>query len=623
MCGIAGFIDPSLSAEEGAAHLQRMLDLLAHRGPDGAGTYVAPGLGLGMRRLSIIDLEGGSQPIWNENESIGVVFNGEIYNYLELRRELIAGGHEFRTHTDTEVLVHLYEQLGDAMFAKLRGMFAFALLDTNQNRLLLARDHFGQKPLYYASNGERLAFASELKSLFTLPWVDRDRDPEAFLDYVSWLSLPSPRTHFRHIRKLPAGCFLSVPLRGLQSFEPHRYWRYELDEVPDLTALEPAVEELDACLRDSVKVHLRADVPVGVLLSSGLDSRVVTTYAQELQEGKMQTFSVGFGGPDSEAQGAAITAREIGAKHHGLELTSDDLLHNIERIAWHLDEPVGDPAAFAVLKVCEFARGHVKVLLSGEGSDELFAGYDARYLGIMATLKRSEKLRRFAPLVPAADPASRPSRWQRLGIRTHHTRASEAVTLRIEGLPGDVRRLHGLTADQLRRLRRRADTIAESVYRPQRDVLSELLALDLDWQLAESLLQKADKMSMGASIELRTPILDVRVAALAARMSSSLKLPPAGPGKLVLRHCLSRKIHEPLDRPKRGFPVPLRDWFQGPLREPLEAALFASDSACLAQLDRTLLRAAWDDFQAGTWDGAHTLYALWIYEVWQRKFALS
>src|SRR5580692_522149 len=223
MCGIAGFIDPSLSAEDASGHLQRMLDLIAHRGPDGAGTHVVPGLGLGMRRLSIIDLEGGWQPIWNENESIGVVFNGEIYNYLELRRELIAGGHEFRTHTDTEVLVHLYEQLGEAMFAKLRGMFAFALLDTNRNRLLIARDHFGQKPLYYTHRGDRLAFASELKSLLALPWVDRDRDPDAFLDYASWLSLPAPRTHFRHIAKLSAGSYLSLPLEGEQHPEPHRY----------------------------------------------------------------------------------------------------------------------------------------------------------------------------------------------------------------------------------------------------------------------------------------------------------------------------------------------------------------------------------------------------------------
>jgi len=396
-----------------------------------------------------------------------------------------------------------------------------------------------------------------------------------------------------------------------------------LDAEPDLTVLEPAVEELDAVLRDSVKVHLRADVPVGVLLSSGLDSRTVVTYAQELQEGRMQTFTVGFGGPDSETQGAAATAREIQSKHHTLELTSDDFLHSLDRIAWHLDEPVGDPAAFAVLKVCELARGHVKVLLSGEGSDELFAGYNTRYLGMLSALQRSEKLRRFATVLPAADPAGKPSRWQRLGLRAHQSRASEAVSLRLEGFPGDVRHPHGLTADQLRRLHRRTDTIAGSAYRSQRDMLSELQMLDINWQLAESLLQKADKMSMGASIELRTPILDLRVAELAARIASPLKLPPGGPGKLVLRHCLARKLREPIDRPKRGFPVPLRDWFTGPLREPLEAVLFAKDSACLEYLDRPLLRAAWDDFQAGAWDGAHTLYALWIYEVWRRKFALS
>jgi asparagine synthase (glutamine-hydrolysing) len=242
---------------------------------------------------------------------------------------------------------------------------------------------------------------------------------------------------------------------------------------------------------------------------------------------------------------------------------------------------------------------------------------------MMATLNRSDKMRRFAPILPDADPAGRPSRWQRLGLRAHQSRASEAVTLRLEGLPGDVRRMRGLTPDQLRRLRARAKVLADSVYRPQRDVLHELLALDLNWQLAESLLQKADKMSMGASIELRTPILDVRIAELAARIATPLKLPAQGPGKLVLRHCLARKLNEPLNRPKMGFPVPLREWFTGPLREPLESAIFAKDAACLQYLDRGLLRAAWDDFQAGHWDGAPTLYALWIYEVWHRKFLPS
>jgi len=621
MCGIAGLFDPSSSAETLGAHLQRMLDLIVHRGPDGAGTHVAPGLALGMRRLSIIDLEGGWQPIWNENETIGVVFNGEIYNYLELRRELIAGGHEFRTHTDTEVLVHLYEQLGDAMFAKLRGMFAFALLDTNRNRVLIARDHFGQKPLYYTQEGARFAFGSELKSLLTLPWVDRGLDPEAFLDYVTWLSLPAPRTHFRRIRKLPAGCFLAIDLGKAEPVVPQRYWRYELDDVPDLTALEPAAEELDAVLNDSVKLHLRADVPVGVLLSSGLDSRTVVAYAQAIKEGGMQTFTVGFGGPDSETQGAAQTAREIGSQHHALELTDADFIGSIERIAWHLDEPVGDPAAFAVLKVCELARQHVKVLLSGEGSDELFAGYDHRYLGMLTTLQRSDKLRRWAPVLPTPDPAGTPSRWQRLGARAHHTRGSEAVTLRIEGFPGDVRHPRGLTPDQLRHVHARAGIIASEVYRPQRDTLCELQSLDLDWQLAESLLQKADKMSMGASIELRTPLLDLRVAEFAARLATPLKLPPTGPGKLVLRHCLARKIKEPIDRPKKGFPVPLREWFTGPLRPALEGALFASDAACLQHLDRGLLQSAWQDFLGGTWEGARTLYALWLYEVWAKKIA--
>jgi asparagine synthase (glutamine-hydrolysing) len=619
MCGIAGLIDPSCSSEEIRAHLQAMLDLIAHRGPDGAGTHVAPGLGLGMRRLSIIDLEGGWQPIWNEDETIGVVFNGEIYNYVELRRDLLAAGHAFRTHSDTEVLVHLYEQHGGAMLQKLRGMFAFALLDTNHNRLFLARDHFGQKPFYYSGAGGRFAFASELKSLLALPWVSRQPDGDAFLDYVSWFSLPAPRTHFRGIKKLPAGCCLTLPLDGAPLPEPRRYWHYELDDVPDLTALEPAVEELDATLRESIKLHLRADVPVGVLLSSGLDSRTVAAYAQDVQEGRMQTFTVGFGGPDSETQGAAETAREIESTHHALELGHQDFLQSLERVAWHLDEPVGDPAAFAVLQVCELARGHVKVLLSGEGSDELLGGYDARYLGMLATLQRSDKLRRFASVLPVSDPAGAPSRWQRLSARAHHTRGSEAVTLRLEGFPGDVRQPRGLTPEQLRRVRDRAGAIAKEVYRPQRDTLSELLTLDLDWQLAESLLQKADKMSMGASIELRTPLLDLRVAELAARMPSALKLPPTGPGKLVLRHCLARKLREPLNRPKRGFPVPLRAWFTGPLREPLEAALFASNAACLAHLDRARLRSAWDDFLAGTWDGARTLYALWLYEVWSAR----
>jgi asparagine synthase (glutamine-hydrolysing) len=373
-------------------------------------------------------------------------------------------------------------------------MFGFAILDTRHRRVLLARDHFGQKPLYYTRGAEgRFAFASELKCLLALPWVDRTHDPEAFLDYVSWLSLPSPRTHFTHIHKLAAGSLLSLPLDGSSTAEPRKYWSYSLHSEPDLTDLDSAVAELDRTLKDSVQMHLRADVPIGVLLSSGLDSRTVVAYAQELQGGKVQTFTVGFGSEDSELQGAAETAREIHSEHHALELTSADFTQDLEKVAWHLDEPVGDPAAFAVLRVCQLARGHVKVLLSGEGSDELFGGYDVRYHGMLATLNRSDKLRRFAPVLPNPSGAGTPARWQRLLDRVHRTRASEALSLRIEGLPGNVLSPRGLTRAQLGRLRERTGTLSKQACRPQRDTLSELLTLDLDWQLAESLLQKADK----------------------------------------------------------------------------------------------------------------------------------
>jgi len=618
MCGIAGIADRSEPDPGGT--LGRMLARIIHRGPDGQGTHVsmADGLAIGMRRLSIIDLEGGSQPIWNEDHTIAVVFNGEIYNYLELRQELEAKGHVFRTYSDTEVLVHLYEEDSAPMFARLRGMFAFCILDQPRRRLFIARDHFGQKPLYYTTAGDRFAFGSELKCLLTLPWVSREFDPEAFPDYASWLSLPSPRSHFRHVRKLPAGSTLELSLDAPAQPKVRRCWNYDLRTAATLNGESAAVEALDRTLRESIRVHLRADVPVGVLLSSGLDSRTVTAYAQDLQRGNMQTFTVGFGEGDSEQAGAAATAKEIGSRHHELELSADDLSDSIERIAWHLDEPIGDPAAFAVLKVCELARDHVKVLLSGEGSDELFGGYEHRYAGMLTTLARTARLRLFAPFLPKPRSFAGASRFGRLRARAHRSTAIEALALRVEGLPGDVRHPRGLDHAQLERLQQRVEALAGPAWTPQRDTLSSLLTLDLEWQLAESLLQKADKMSMGASIELRTPILDTEVAKVAALIPSSLKLPPGGPGKYILRKVLARKLREPMNRPKLGFPVPLRQWFAGPLHDRVRDELFAADSAVCAQLDRTLLTAAWEDTVAGRWDGGRTFYSLWLYEVWRR-----
>jgi asparagine synthase (glutamine-hydrolysing) len=353
-----------------------------------------------------------------------------------------------------------------------------------------------------------------------------------------------------------------------------------------------------------------------VLLSSGLDSRTILSYIQTLRCSTTQTFSVGFGDADSELIGAAKTARELGTQHHELVLTASDLAENLDRVVKLLDEPIGDPACFAVLRLCEFARNHVKVLLSGEGSDEIFAGYEDRYRGMLATMDRTRVFRRFAIFLPSARAHASTVRWERFLARAQSSEASEAITLRVEGLPGDVRSPRGLTSSQLEALLLHSSSIADAVFRRQRDNLSSLLALDIDWQLAESLLQKADKMSMGASIELRTPILDIEVAKVAGRIPSSLKLPQDGPGKYVLRKLLSRKLNEPMGRPKKGFPVPVREWLMGPLREQIEDELFAAGSFVAAHLDRTLLRAAWDDFIAG-WDGGRIFFALWLYERWR------
>ncbi len=616
MCGIAGFVDRA--EPDAGAQLRRMLGLIVHRGPDGEGTHIesALGLAMGMRRLSIIDIEGGTQPIWNEDASIGVVFNGEIYNYVELRRELEGKGHIFRTHSDTEVLVHLYEELGAKMTERLRGMFAFCIFDRANRSLLLARDHFGQKPLYYTEHGGRFAFASELKCLLALPWVCRDLRGDVFLTFAAWLSLPDGGTHFSAIQKVQPGQVLRLPLDGQSGIKEVANWSYDLSAEPDLTKLDDATDALDKALRESVQVHLHADVPVGVLLSSGLDSRTVAAYAQELQGGAMQTFTVGFGSEDSEQSGAAQTAREIGSTHHTLELTARDFSESIGRIAWHLDEPIGDPACFAVMRVCEMARGHVKVLLSGEGSDELFGGYDGRYSGMLSTMERTQRLRWLAPFLPRGCFASK-SRGHRFFARAHSTYEGEIATLRMEGLPGNITQPRGLTADQLGKLSTHATDISEVIFHKQRDALSDLLCWDIRWQLAESLLQKADKMSMAASIELRTPLLDIEVAKIAARIPSSLKLPQGGPGKFALRKTLAKKLNEDLTRPKKGFPVPLNSWFAGPLREQVEASLFSASSTVCSMLDHTLLRSAWNDLITGRWDGGRIIFSLWLYETWR------
>lgn len=627
MCGIAGFIDRGIPPAGAQAGLGAMLSTLVHRGPDGEGIFhdAGTGLSMGMRRLSIIDLDGGWQPVHNEDRTVSVVFNGEIYNYVELTAELKARGHVFKTHSDTEVLVHLYEEMGEKMVDRLRGMFAFALFDAKNAKLFLARDPFGQKPLYWTSDGRgRVAFASETKALLALPWVDSALSEESFLDFVSWLSLPAPATHFKRIFSFPPGTCAMLELAGdgpARGLRPATYWRQETLGVELLQTEKEALELLHQAMDASVKIHLRADVPMGILLSGGLDSRLVTAYARIHHEGVLKSFTASFedSGLEDEAMEANRTAFQFGIENHLVRIGPGHLLEDIGRVAHHLDQPVGDPAAFAVRRVCMEARGHVKVLLGGEGSDELFAGYEGRYAAKRSTLARTRQIRPWLRLLPAWDGRWPETRLEKLRCRASATPDAELVGMRTEGFPLDNGVLRVLNPEQLRRLlRRRAEWAAELCI-PQRGAVAAAQALDLRWQLPSSLLLKSDEMSMAASIELRCPFLSREVAAVAARLPESMRLPEGGPGKWLLRRLMGQLFPESGNRPKKGFPVPLASWMRGPLREAVAGTVLASDSKVCGPLDRRALAGAWDALQQGVEAPAQTFYALWLYEVWARQ----
>lgn len=615
MCGIAGFLHLGGDPAGHAAVLDAMLGAIRHRGPDDSGTWLLPerGLGLGMRRLSIVDLAGGHQPIWNEDGSIGVVFNGEIYNHADLRATLTARGHRFATRSDTEVLVHLYEEFGaPGMLESLRGMFAFALIDRPRGHLVLARDPFGMKPLYYAPAAGGIAFASEAKAL-RAAGVTLALDADRYLDYVNWLSLPAPHTHWKDVKKFRPGEWQQWDIAtGAQL---HR----GCARVPrfasrgSFATLDDASAALDRALEDSVRRHLQADVPVGLLLSGGLDSRTIGFYAGRDHSRGLHTFTAGTSGEGSEFAAARETARALNSTHHEILISGEDFSTTLDRLAWHLDEPIGDPAAFALWQLCAAARGHVKVLLSGEGSDELFAGYAERYGGMVSTAHRSILLRRWLGWTkrPAARAAGKWGRWRE---RAHLSPGAELIGLRIEGVGRRAPDL--LSGPQAEELNRRRDFWAENLDFQHRDTLSACQQLDLAWQLPESLLMKADKMSMAASIELRCPFLDHAVADVAMQIPPRLRLQGAV-GKLAVRRTVARHLTEESVRPKLGFVLPLGRWLRDPLRKMVEATLLDRSSAATQFFGQPALERFWRGFVAKAHGGAHLLYSLWLYERWR------
>jgi asparagine synthase (glutamine-hydrolysing) len=574
MCGIYGVFDPSSRLDDGMrAWAQRAQELLRHRGPDDQGCEerLQGHCLLGHTRLSIIDIEGGKQPLRNEDETVWVICNGEIYNYLELRAQLIEKGHRFRTHSDCEVLVHLYEEKGPALLDDLVGMFAFVLLDEKNKRLLAARDRFGEKPLYWAPVGRQgIAFASEMKALMPLPQLDRRLEIAAVAQFLAVRYVPAPRTHLQGVRKLMAGEALTIDAESGM-----RRWRYWEPEWPLTVTGKPpskaeAVEEIRHRLRESMRLRLRSDVPLAAFLSGGIDSTFVVAAMRELMPGtKFSTFCGSFDDEElDEAPYARMVAERIGSDHHEVHFTSEQVLSSFDSLIDHYDEPFADASMFPTFAVCREAREHGKVMLSGDGGDECFAGYRDffRYYSLHG-------LRRF-PGINAAAGAVLPhwkNSWRGIGPLSFLARsdwellypeAQRNELLKMFHAPGSAAAAEGL--DELR---------TGALHHARLPYPKSMIEAVTEGYLPEQILVKVDRASMKSALECRTPFLDRDLMDFVRNLPEEYHF-ERGLGKALLRRALPEWVPDQIRwREKRGFTPPLATWLRTSLRPQMEQAL--------------------------------------------------
>ncbi len=622
MCGIAGIVGIQDNDAIDAADVHRMCQTIVHRGPDDEGIYVHGRAGLGMRRLSIIDLSTGRQPIHNEDRTIWVVFNGEIYNFSELRSRLQARGHCFYTNTDTEVIVHLYEEYGPECVHSLRGMFAFAVWDERQQRLLIARDRLGKKPLHYAISKGRLLFGSEIKAVLAGDPDLADLNAYGLLNFFHFGYIPDPLTAFNQIHKLAPGHLLELSRGGIRV---RQYW-----DLPKYGIYEPksegeCLDELEYRLASAVHCRLASDVPLGALLSGGVDSSVVVAMMARLSPNKVRTFSIGFANQDfNEADHARAVARHFGTEHHEI-VVEPDIEQTLEQLTCSLEEPFGDSSMVPTFHVCRMARQHVTVALAGDGGDELFAGYD-RY---QTHLQRSP-IRLFPPGT---------GRWYRSHVHPHvptgwrgrrflfnlslssRDRYLDCVSL----LPACSRERSLFTSDFLQW----ADTQASPYDRFRRyfedrtvsDPLSELLYLDAKTYLPGDILTKVDRMSMATSLEVRAPLLDHRFVEWAARLSPRWKI-RHGESKYILKR-LAERLGVPrqaLYRRKQGFSMPLVHWFRTDPMPALLGVLLEPRTIQRGYFKRPELERRIQEHRRGIRDRSWELWHLLIFELWHRNF---
>jgi asparagine synthase (glutamine-hydrolysing) len=633
MCGICGFVTDRGGGDDLAAVLATMTRTLAHRGPDGQGRYcdafeAGGGVGLGHRRLAIIDLATGDQPMFNESRTLAIVFNGEIYNYQVLRAELERRGHVFATNSDTEVIVHLYEDLGTACVTRLAGMFALAIWDATNRELFLARDRFGKKPLYYAMPGRTLVFGSEPKAVLTWPSLPWEMDPTAVAHYLTLQHVPEPATGFRDIWSLPPAH--TVLWRDGKATLT-RYW--ELEYLPKLAGSTDALaEELRHRLTEAVRARLVADVPLGAHLSGGVDSGAVTAIMAGLVNQPVRTFSIGFAQEAfSETPKARAVAERYGTRHTEFTVGHGEARAVMEDVIAATDMPLADPSALAAWHLCRLTRQHVTVALNGDGGDEMFAGYQRAWLDPLADvyarlprLVTGRLVPWLAGKLPARGDVPVEADWRAgLARLDQAARLPRAASLVRWGSYFSPWARAGLLRPEFARAAGPADTVAlyEAAYASARahSKLDRGLAADAAIYLPGDLLVKADRMAMAHGLEGRSPFLDHELAQWAARLPEHLKL-RGTTGKYLLRRAFADMLPKGLARqPKRGFGLPVAEWFRGPLREETRDLLTKS------RLTRTVARpeavdALLSAHATGRADHGKRIFALVMLELWLRRF---
>lgn len=611
MCGITGVMyfedrEPSLEL------LKSMTDCIVHRGPDDFGFWSDNRIGLGFRRLSIIDLKEGHQPLANEDDSVWIAFNGEIYNYKYLRDSLQSKGHQFKTHTDTEVIVHLYEEYGEACVEQLRGMFGFVIWDRRKKLLFGARDHFGIKPFYYYKDGSRFLFGSEIKSLLSAG-VERSLHQESLLNYLTFQYVPEPDTMFAGIRKLPPAHTVTVTYDGKMSIR--KYWDPIL--APEERSFEDYVEQIRSTLKDSVIHHMQSDVERGCFLSSGIDSTAIATMMRSIEP--IRTFSVGFEGANNETVIARQTANAIDTEHYDKIITEADYFATLPKAVWHQDEPVADPSAIALYHVAQLAREHVTVVLSGEGADELFGGYriynEPLSLAPVERLPHGVKrlLHALARLLPEG---FKGRNYLLRGTTPLEQRFLGNAKIFTEDMKADLVR-----ADrELLRSYRNPLEVAKVFYDRSKhlDPVSRMQYIDMNLWLPGDILMKADKMTMAHSLELRVPFLDVELYEVARRIPAKYRI-AEGTTKYVFRKAMEGIIPDfILNRPKLGFPVPMRDWMKGPRGRQIVEQIEGSGIGDYIRMDT--VRSMLDGHRSGQGDYARRIWTIYMFALWHTTY---